>query len=220
MKKFSILSAAIDLLSSCSSINQIITIDDEFKNEKSIRLIQKLDGYSDEKRRNILGADYIINLKTLYLNPEDREGIVTAELTVETHARPEDLDSLIFIGADNEKHQFISNEYAKRLFVNRSSSTSTSTSVEKKEGTDKNNKTEKTSTTTQTTTSDQTLQVMKRTIEIPRDLWEQFSQATHFKFRFYIESEGVTIRFTSRGQKKFAELFNAILEFEKSQGTL
>jgi hypothetical protein len=181
MKQKFILFATIAALTSCSSINKIITIDDEFKNEKSIRLIQKLEGYSDDKRGSFWGPDYIVNLKTLYLKPEGREGAVTAELTVETNARPEDLDSLIFIDADGEKHQFISDEYAARHFVNRSTSTSKTTSVEKMEGTEKNSETEKTSTTTQTTTSDQTLQVMKRTIEIPRDLWETFSLASQFK---------------------------------------
>ena len=201
------------MVSACSSINKIITIDDEFKNEKSIRLIQELEGYSDEKRGGLREADYTVHLKTLYLKPESKQGKVTAELTLKTEARPEKLDSLIFIEANGEKFQFISREYAARHFVNRSVSTTTTTLAEKKKDDDN----EQTSTSTKTTTTDQPLQIMKRTIEIPRDMWEQLSQSEQVKFRFYIENEGVTTRFTSRDRKKFAELFKTILKFEKSQ---
>ncbi len=218
MKPIFILIASITLLSACSNINRILTIDDDFKNEKSIRLIQELKSYSDEKRGRLLGPDYIVTLKTLYTKSQNLEGKVTAELTLKTEARPEELDTLIFIEADGEKFQFISSEYAAQHFVNRSVSTSTTTSVEKKENEEKDDDTEKTSTTTETTTTDQTLQIMKRTIEIPSNLWKQFSQAEQVRFRFYIENEGITARFTSRDRKKFAELFHAILQFEKLQG--
>lgn len=218
MKPIFILIASITILSACSNINRIITIDDDFKNEKSIRLIQKLESFSDEKRGRLLGPDYIVTLKTLYIKPQNQEGKVTAELTLKTEARPEELDSLIFIEADGEKFQFISREYASRHFVKSSVSTSTTTSVEKKENEKKDDNTEKSSTTTETTTTDNPLQIMKRTIEIPRDLWKQFSQAEQIIFRFYIENEGVTARFTSRDRKKFTELFQSILLFEKLQG--
>jgi len=88
--------------------------------------------------------------------------------------------------------------------VNRSVSTTTTTSIEKKKDEEKDDDTEKTSTTTETTTTDHPLPIMKRTIEIPRDLWEQFSQAEQIRLRFYIENEGVTTRFTLRDRKKFA----------------
>jgi hypothetical protein len=218
MKHFLYLFAVIVLLSACSNINQIITVDDDFKNEKSIRLIQELEGYSDEKRGGLREVDYIVNLKTLYLKPEGQQGKVTAELILKTGARPEELDSLIFIEADGEKFQFISREYAARHFVNRSVSTTTTTSVEKEEDEEKKDDTEKTSTITETTTTDQPLQIMKRTIEIPRDLWKQFSQAEQLRLRFYIESEGVTVRFTSANRKKFSKLFHSIFSFEKWQG--
>ncbi|SHJ66199.1 hypothetical protein SAMN05444280_12569 [Tangfeifania diversioriginum] len=211
MKYFLYLFAVIVLLSACSNINQIITVDDDFKNEKSIRLIQELEGYSDEKRGGLREVDYIVNLKTLYLKPDGQQGKVTAGLILKTKARPEELDSLIFIEADGEKFQFISREYAVRHFVNRS--VSTTTLAQKK----KDNDNEKTSTSTKTTTTDHPLQIMKHTIEIPRDMWKQLSQSEQVKFRFYIEDEGVTTRFTSRDRKKFAELFKIILEFEKSQ---
>lgn len=213
MKQFICLVAAVVLMSACSNLNQIITVDDDFKNEKSIRLIQELEGYSDEKLGGLLEVDYVVNLKTLYLKPDGQEGKVTAELMMKTRARPEELDSLIFIEADGEKFQFISREYAARHFVNRSVSTSTTTSVEKK----KDDDTEKTSTSTETTTTDQPLQIMKRTIEIPRDLWKQFSQAEQLRLRFYIENEGVTVRFTAANRKKFTKLFHSILSFEKWQ---
>jgi hypothetical protein len=218
MKHFLYLFAVIVLLSACSNINQIITVDDEFKNEKSIRLIQELESYSDEKRGRLLGPDYIVTLKTLYIKPQNQDGKVTAELTLQTEARPEELDSLIFIEADGEKFQFISREYAARHFVNRSVSTTTTTLVEKEEDEEKEDDAEKTTTTAETTTTDQPLQIMKRTFEIPRDLWEKLSQTEQLRFRFYIESEGVTVRFTSANRKKFSKLFHSILSFEKWQG--
>jgi hypothetical protein len=214
MKQIFILITSATLLSGCSNINRILSIDDDFKNEKSIRLIQELESYSDEKRSRLLSPDYILTLKTLYTKPQNLEGKVTAELTLKTEARPEKLDSIIFIETDGEKFQFISSEYAARHFVNRSVSTSTTTSVEKKKDEENDDDTEKTSTTTETTTTDHPLQIMKRTIEIPRDLWEQFSQAEQIRLRFYIDNEGVTVRFSSRYRKKFTELFKTIPQFK------
>jgi len=217
MNKIFILSASIAMLSSCSSLNKIITIDDDFKNEKSFRLIQELEGHSDEKRRRILGADYIVNLKTLYSKPEGREGGVTAEITVKTEARPENLDSLIFLEADGKKYKFISKKYKSLHFVDHSTSTSTTTSTEKDDGEQENN-TEKTSIITETTVNDETVQLMKRTVEIPRGMWKDFSQVKQIKLRFYLANEGVTVRFTSRDRKKFSDLFRTILQFETSPG--
>jgi len=59
---------------------------------------------------------------------------------------------------------------------------------------------------------------MKRTVEIPRGMWKDFSQVKQIKLRFYLANEGVTVRFTSRDRKKFSDLFRTILQFETSPG--
>ena len=217
MKQLFTLLAAIALLSACSNLNQIITVNDDFKNEKSIRLIQELEGYSDERLGGLREVDYIIDLKTLYFKPENLPGRVLADLTVNTEARPENLDSLIFLEVDGEKFQFTSIKNASLHFIDQSTSTSTTTSTEKEKDQEKEKKSEKTSVTTETTINSQTRQVMKLTFEIPREIWEQVLNPEQLKLRFYIENEGVTVRFTSRDRKKFAELFHTILQFEKSQ---
>ncbi|SHF51609.1 hypothetical protein SAMN05444274_10620 [Mariniphaga anaerophila] len=217
MKQIITLISAATLLFTCSPINKIITVNDEFKNEKSIRLIQYLKGYSDEGPERIGGLDYWVTVKTVYSKPENQEGIVTAEFTIKTESRPEELDSLIFLEVDQTKYKLYSHEYASRHVVNRSTSSSITTSIEKEDDEDESKDTEKTSTTTQVTTSDVTLQIMKRTVEIPRDIWHEISRMQQIRLRLYIATEGITVHFSSKDRRKFAELFQEINKFERAE---
>jgi hypothetical protein len=100
MKSFYTCLFALISLSSCNSYNRIITLDDRFKNEKSIRLIQVLDGYSDEKRGRLFdGSDYLVTLKSMYIKPEFQKGKVISELTITINTRPEEL------GQHKQQHQ-------------------------------------------------------------------------------------------------------------------
>lgn len=217
MKSLYVCALTIVTLTSCNSYNKIITIDDRFKEEKSIRLIQELKAYSDEKRSGLFdGADYLMILKTIYKKPELQNGQVTAELTITTDTRPEEFDSLIFIEADGVKFRFYSNQYTFRQFVVNSSSTQTTTSVEKKKDEeDKNKDKETTTVSTQTSTTGQSRQIMKRTINISPDEWKNLSNLKEVMIRCYIETEGVNVHFTSRDRNKFTKFFTEVIKFEE-----
>ncbi len=205
-------------LSSCNSYNKIITIDDPFKNEKNIRLIQELEGYSDEKRGRLFdGSDYMVTLKSMYSKPAFQKGQVTTELISTTNTRSEDLDSLVFIEANGEIFRFHSNKYASRQFTSHSSSTQTTTSVEKeKDKQDDGKEKQNITVTTESSSSGQSRQIMKRTIEISPDNWHKLSNLETMKVRFYIGKEGVDVHFTSRDRKKLAGFYNEVIAFEKS----
>jgi hypothetical protein len=206
------------LLASCTSYNKIIRIEDNFKKEQSIRLLQELKGFSDEKHNGLCnGVDYMVTLKTLYLKPEHDKGHVTIEIKVTTDVRPEELDSVIYIEANEEILRFYSQDYASRQFSYNSSSTQTTTSSEK-ERDEKNKDKEKEITTTSslTTTTQQSSQIMKRTFDISPELWVKLAKLEKIMIRCYIETEGVNVKFSNRDRKKLARFFNEAIEYEQS----
>ncbi len=207
---------------SCSTINKILVIEDPFKEEMSIKLLQCLDGYSDERKSFFNDKDYYFPIKTIYTKSEHRAGHVILELKLTTMAQPDELDSVIYLLIDEEKYKLVSNDYAMRNYVNSSTSseTSTSTSVEKDE--DSNGSSEEseekvtTSSVSTITTTDRTLQAMKHTFEIPDFLWDKLITSNKIMIRAYIKSEGVDVIFKQKQQVKFSRFFREVDQLEKS----
>ncbi len=202
-------------LISCSSYNKILVINDPFREEKSIKLLQSLEGYSDELKSFFHDRDYYFPIKTVYSKPEDKAGSVVLELKLTTIARPEELDSVIYMMLDNEKIRLVSIDYRVRNYVHNSTSSSMETTVTA-EGDDGN--AEDTKTTTQTTsttiTTDQTFQAMKHRFEIPIEIWGKLSGCNAIMLRAYVESEGIDVRFSSSQRNKFTKFFAEVLRNE------
>lgn len=207
----------IILLCSCSSINKILTIEDPFKEETNIKLLQVLDGYSDERKSFIRNKDYYFPVKTVYTQSNNGLAFVLFELKLTTSARTEELDSTIYMQIDDVKFKLNSTDYAMRNYVSSSSSTSTETKTStEKDSEDKEDKKENlvTSTTTTTTTTEQTLQAMKHTFEIPKEMWEKIAFCNDIMIRSYIDNEGVNVKFGHTEQKQFSRFFKEVLKKE------
>ena len=199
-------------------------LNDDFKNEKNIRLIQHLDGFSDEKEGLLFdGPDYTFKLKLTYSKAVDAQlGNVMMDLAVTTSARPEELDSVIYFQVDDEKYKFVSADFSRLNFVDRSTTTKTTSTTETDDDKEKNyaasdkKESVKTSTTTSTTISDKTLQAMKHSFEIPPSLWHKFMKVNVIKLRSYIDNEGVDVLFTFQQRNKFGDFFYTVLKNEES----
>ena len=220
MKTKSILPFLLIFLSACTVYNKILVVDDEFKEEKSIKLLQVLDGYSDEMKSFVSDIDYFFNTKLTYNQHQNSNEKVSLEIKLTTNAQPEELDSILYIGIDDEKIKLASNNYAMRNYVNSSTSTETTTTVEEKEN--KNNSSEKkeketsSSTSTSTTTTDRTLQVMKHTFYIPKSEWEKLAQFENIILRTYIENEGINVKFSFHEKTQFKQFFREVLKMENT----
>ena len=208
------------LFSACSSVNKILVINDGFKEEKNIKLIQHLDGFSDEKKGLIFdGPDYIFTVKMVYTKPLDNSGSVNMEFSLTTSARPDELDSVIYLLVDGTKFKLVSNDFSMVNYVDRSTSASTTTTSEKdneKGNSSKDEKSEKikTSVTTTTSVTDKSLQAMKHNFEISPKLWDQLIRCDKLMIRAYIESEGVDVLFNYNERNKFAGFFYEVQKNE------
>ncbi len=209
------------VLTSCSSYNKILVIKDRFKEEKNIKLIQPLEGFSDEKRELIFQRpDYSFKLKSVYIQPNNQKGKVEMELSLTTFARPEALDSVVYLLIDNNKYKLKSNDFAMLNYVDRSTSTNTTTEVKEDE---KNNEKKDegsgntTLTTTSTTVTDQTLQAMKHRFEIPVEWWNKLKNCEEIMLRAYLEKEGIDVTFTNRDINKLTKFYALVLENETPQ---
>ena len=218
----SILFPFLLFISSCSTTNKILIIDDPFKEQKNIKLLQLLDGYSDEQKSFFLNQDYHFNIKTVYSKPNEGVGNIILQLKLTTTARPEELDSVLFLLVDSEKFKLESRDYVIRNYIHHSTSTETATSVKNEKTDDSSDNKEKETTTSSTTTTstDRTLQTMKHTFEVPAYLWGKIEKNKNIMLRAYIEDEGVDIKFNHFEKRRFSLFFARVLEAESSNQIL
>lgn len=208
------------LLVSCSTTNKILVIDDTFKEEKSIKLLQSLEGYSDEHKSLFLDCDYYFPIKTVYSKSMNEEGKVVMEFKLTTTTRPEELDSVIYMMLDDEKIRLVSSDYRVRNYIHNSTTTSTETSTTHENDDDNNENNKKTTKSSLTTTNtDQTLQAMKHHFEIPREIWAKIIFSEKIMLRAYMESEGIDIRFSHSQRTKFGDFFKEVLKNQSSRSS-
>ncbi len=108
------------LLNSCSTINKVIEVDDQYKEIKSIKLRQQPSAYSVEKNGH-LGGRSSYNL-TANLISEIKSGIIPdtkIDFQFITGIRSDELDSVMYLVLDLEKIKLVSANYKYKQLMSR-----------------------------------------------------------------------------------------------------
>jgi len=220
MKKVLFILFACLVLNSCSTINRVIEVDDQYKEIKSIKLRQQPSAYSIEKNGHF-GGRSSYNL-TANLNSEIKSGIKPEskiDFQFITGIRSDELDSVMYLVLDQEKIKLASANYKYKQFdkSSTSSTVTTTTSVEKKPAEKNSTSTKptenvKTDTTQTTTVENGTYQLMSREFIVPENLWVSIIHSKTILYRLYIGREGIDVELTDSEMNKVREFFSRVVQ--------
>lgn len=192
---------AVTFLTSCAVSNRIVKIDDQYKEMKSIKLIQNPKTISAEKTGSASNRRFSLTSTYLFEEVQNARPEITLDIQIITPLRTDEIDSVMFFSLNNEKIRLVSDQYKRKRF-----NSITSTPIEiGKEG-DKGNS------VISTSTESGTYQLMNRQFSIPENLWTPIIFTQDIQLRLYIGKQGIDVKPNMQEILKLKEFFKQAVQ--------
>lgn len=210
---FLILILAVSI-TSCTTSNKIITVNDQYKNSSSIKLNHVLPGYADGNKGGTEGrVNYQISAEYIFEEVKDAKPELSMNLQLVTDIKASPFDSLVYLNIDFEIFKLSTQKTIQKEFVESSSTSSTYITpaiVPRKT----NSGTVAAARTIQTTStvSNSTNQLMSTTVFIPVNLWEPLANCKTLFYRVYLGKEGIDIKVEGKELLKLKTMIQMALD--------
>lgn len=219
MKRHFFISMVLLISISCGVNNRIVELNDDFKEVKSLRLLQSLNAFSSYKTGSSeMYQSFPFSSVYLYEEKGEKQASIILEIKLTCSVEYEGLDSIFFLSLNEEVVKLRSENLRQFQFeiASTSETTESNTTIEKKpENKEKENKSAeniKTVSKQTSTTTKNNYQTIVQHIFIPENIWVSIANSSKIKYRIYLGKMGVDVKPGNLEMLKISEFFNKAIE--------